>query len=311
MSLSHPIATAKRARARLALQAHMWTFAYHGKRRFRGDPRYDLQSVTDGFRAGIADRFDDTHILERICEAYNRTVERQGSECGYYQASPRWQAIRERSLGPVMKALHTRDIPALGKMYRNFFRDPCSAGIIGAPGGLSDAYFSGRISDVYRHFYLSHVLCRLDYWKLLTGGRYSVRNLAGPEVGNSFGVLVEDRRSDEVLLDSEVDFVLRDANRRDATAVTMPASPGYENKLLFTADLDLDAPGARTLDVTVRNANRNATVSMPLEVLATTETGFAFRWSYVVILAVAAALCLVYIWRHRTSNPARLAAPIG
>ena len=127
----------------------------------------------------------------------------------------------------------------------------------------------------------------------------------------TFGVLVEDRRSDEVLLDSEVDFVLRDANRRDATAVTMPASPGYENKLLFTADLDLDAPGARTLDVTVRNANRNATVSMPLEVLATTETGFAFRWSYVVILAVAAALCLVYIWRHRTSNPARLAAPIG
>jgi hypothetical protein len=90
-----------------------------------------------------------------------------------------------------MKALHTRDIPALGKMYRNFFRDPCSAGIIGAPGGLSDAYFSGRISDVYRHFYLSHVLCRLDYWKLLTGGRYSVRNLAGPEVGNSFGVMVE------------------------------------------------------------------------------------------------------------------------
>jgi hypothetical protein len=90
-----------------------------------------------------------------------------------------------------MKALRARDIPALGKMYRNFFRDPCSAGILGAPGGLSEAYFSGRISDVHRHFYLSHVLFRLDYWKLLTGGRYSVRDLAGPEVGNPFGVMVE------------------------------------------------------------------------------------------------------------------------
>jgi hypothetical protein len=90
-----------------------------------------------------------------------------------------------------MKALHTRDIAPLGKMYRNFFRDPCSAGIIGAPGGLSEAYFSGRISDVHRHFYLSHVLCRLDYWKLLTGGRYTARDLAGPAVGNPFGIMVD------------------------------------------------------------------------------------------------------------------------
>jgi hypothetical protein len=190
-SLSHPIAAAKKARARLALHAHMWTFAYHGKRRFRGDPRYDLESVTDGFRVEIDDRADDTRILERVCEAYIRTVDRQGSECGWYQASGRWQAIRERSLGPVMKALQTRDVGALGKMYRNFFRDSCSAGILGAPGGLSEAYFSGRISDVHRHFYLSHVLCRLDYWKLLTGGRYTTRNLAGPAVGNPFGVMVD------------------------------------------------------------------------------------------------------------------------
>jgi hypothetical protein len=169
----------------------MWSFAYHGKRRFRGDPRYDLQSVTDGFRVEVDDRADDAWILERVCEAYIRTIVNQRTECGCYQASSGWQAIRERSLGPVMKALRGRDIAALGKMYRNFFRDPCSAGIIGAPGGLSNAYFSGRISDVHRHFYLSHVLFRLDYWKLLTGGRYKARDLAGPRVGNPFGVVVD------------------------------------------------------------------------------------------------------------------------
>ena len=189
--LSHPIDTAKKAKSRLALHAHMWTFAYHGQRRFRGDPRYDLDSVTDGFRAQTDDRLDDTQILERVCEAYIRTAEKEESEDRCYQASGRWQAIRVKSLKPVLRALQTRDISALGKMYRNFFRDPCSAGIIGAPGGLSDAYFSGRISDVHRHFYLSHVLFRLDYWKLLTGGRYKARDLAGPRVGNPFGVVVD------------------------------------------------------------------------------------------------------------------------
>jgi hypothetical protein len=175
----------------MSLHAHMWTFAQHGKRRFSGDPRYDLQSVTDGFRVQIDDRTDDTLILERVCEAYNRTIEKQEDECGCYQASGRWQAIRETSLGPVLTALRTRDISALGRMYRNFFRDPCSAGILGAPGGLSEAYFSGRISDVHRHFYLSHVLFRLDYWKSLTEGRYTARNLAGPGVGNPFGVVID------------------------------------------------------------------------------------------------------------------------
>jgi putative sugar O-methyltransferase len=76
-------------------------------------------------------------------------------------------------------------------MYRNFFRDPCSGGILGAPGGLAEAYFSGRIRDVYRHFYLSHVLYRLDYWKSITNGRYTTRDLAAPGVGNPFGVIID------------------------------------------------------------------------------------------------------------------------
>jgi len=189
--LRHPILAAKKAGSRLSTRAHMWTFAYHGKRRFRGDPRYDLQNVTDGFRVQIDDRADDAPILKRVCEAYIRTVQDQGPECGWYQASRRWQEIRQRSLEPVLRALRTQDISALGRMYRNFFRDPCSAGILGAPGGLAGAYFSGRIKDVHRHFYLSHVLYRLDYWKSLTNGRYITSDLAGPGVGNPFGVIID------------------------------------------------------------------------------------------------------------------------
>lgn len=189
--LCHPILTARKAKSRLATHVHMLTFAYHGKRRFRGDPRYELQNVTDGFRSQIDTRSDDREILERICDAYTKTIERQGSEPHSYHAGGRWQEVRQRSLGPVVRALVTRDISALAQMYRNFFRDACSAGILGAPGGLSKAYFCQRIRDVHRHFYLSHVLYRLDYWKSLTGGRYALRDLAGPGVGNPFGVTID------------------------------------------------------------------------------------------------------------------------
>ena len=125
----------------------------------------------------------------------------------------------------------------------------------------------------------------------------------------TFGVLVQDRSSHEVLLDSEVHFLLRDNGGKDESA-TIPASLGDENKLLFVADLDLDTSGAHTLEVSVRNANRNATIAMPLEVVARTEAGFAFRWSYAVVFAIAAVLGLAYFLRRRTSNSAGLAAPI-
>jgi hypothetical protein len=112
-------------------------------------------------------------------------------------------------------------------------------------------------------------------------------------------------------LDSEVDFALLDPAGKDPTPVRIRATPGDENKLLFTADLDLETPGTRTLDVSVRSANRNATVSMPLEVVAATETGFVFRWSYVVMLTVAAVLGVTYLWRHRTRGSPGVTAPVG
>jgi len=126
----------------------------------------------------------------------------------------------------------------------------------------------------------------------------------------TLGVLVQDRTSRAVLPDSEVHCILRDTAGKDLP-VTVAAPPGDENKLLFAADLDLDTPGARIVDITVQNANRNVIVSMPLEVVAATESGFALRWSYVVIVALAVLLCSAYFWRHRTSKPAGLPAPVA
>jgi putative sugar O-methyltransferase len=189
--LRHPFQTANAAKNLLAARLSMWRFANHGARRFRGDARYDLQHVTEGFKSRIDDSSDDDALLERICTAYIIAVKQQQSAPSAYQATQWWQQVRRGSLGPVIRALLTRDIRTLRGMYRNFFRDPCSSGLLGAPYGMSKAYFREKIKDVHRRFYLSHVLYRFDYWNAQTDGRFALRDLAGPGIGNPFGVLID------------------------------------------------------------------------------------------------------------------------
>ena len=189
--LRHPLRTANAAKDMLTARLNMWTFATHGARRFKDDPRFDLQNVTDGFRSRIDESTDDSELLERICEAYIKASEHQQFAPEAYKATEWWQQVRNRSLAPVVKALQSRDIVSLRRMYRNFFRDPCSGGLLGVPFGMSQAYFGGTIKDFHRRFYLSHALYRLDYWHTQTGNRFELRDLAGPETGNPFGIEVD------------------------------------------------------------------------------------------------------------------------
>ncbi|WP_433966598.1 putative sugar O-methyltransferase [Tunturiibacter gelidiferens] len=187
--LRHPFQTANAAKNLLGARVSMWRFANHGARRFKDDDRYDLHNVTEGFKSRIDDSSDDDALLERICTAYIGAV-RQQSAPSAYQATEWWQQVRHRSLGPVIQALLTKDTNALRGMYRNFFRDPCSTGLLGAPYGMSKAYFGGNIKDLHRKFYLGHVLYRFDYWNAQTEGRFPLRHLAGPGIGNPFGVVI-------------------------------------------------------------------------------------------------------------------------
>src|SRR5271155_6016733 len=127
--LRHPFQTASAAKSLFAARWSMWRFANHGARRFRGDARYELQNVTDGFRSRFDDSSDDDELLERICAAYIEAVKQQQFAPKIYKASEWWQQVRQGSLGPVIHALLSRDINALRRMYRNFFRDPCSSGL--------------------------------------------------------------------------------------------------------------------------------------------------------------------------------------
>jgi hypothetical protein len=162
--LRHPFQTMKTAKTLLATRFALWQFAAHGKRRFRSDSRFVLQNVTEGFRSRLDKSSDDIELLERICTAYIKTVTDLQSAPDPFGVTEKSKQLRQRSLGPVIKALLTRDIDSLRRMYSNFFRDSCSAGLLGAPYGMAKAYFGGAIKDVHRRFYLSHVLYRIDYW---------------------------------------------------------------------------------------------------------------------------------------------------
>ena len=90
-----------------------------------------------------------------------------------------------------MRALCSHDLDALQRMYANFYRDDCSTGLLPVQR-VKGHYFGNIIRDVHRRLYLVDALYRLDYWKGLTEGRCSVRELAGPETGNPWGVVLED-----------------------------------------------------------------------------------------------------------------------
>lgn len=188
--LRHPLRTARVARTRLLAYIRMWRFAFQSKRHFQGDSRYNLNNVTRGFASRLNLSSDDTRLLERICSAYARAVSHPRSPLACYEPTEWWKEVRQSCLGPVIRALREGDIAGLGRMYANFFRDPCAAGLIGIPYGMAKAYFHGPMRDVHRHCYLGDALYRIEYWRSQTGGRYELTDLAGPEIGNPFGVSI-------------------------------------------------------------------------------------------------------------------------
>lgn len=159
--------------------------------RFKDDARYSLDRVPDGFALRPEPDEDDSALLYRICTAYTRAMERQNTAPPAFRPTRWWQRISEKSLGPVARALAARDLVALRRMYRNFFRDPCSTGLLGLPVDMAKCYFGANIDWYYREFFLADALHRLDLWRSWTGNRFPLAALASPNIGNPYGVVIE------------------------------------------------------------------------------------------------------------------------
>jgi hypothetical protein len=189
--LFHPIRTARYAQALLAEHRRMLDGALRSERDYASDPRYRLQSVTDGFASRLEEAVDDRPLLERICAAYIKATERQACAREEYGATPWWRNIQRNGLSPVRQALAARDLEKLQLMYRNFFRDPCGTGLVARPPGRATSYFGSEISDQHGRFVLGDTLYRIDRWRAQTADRFPVSDLHGTTIGNPFGILLE------------------------------------------------------------------------------------------------------------------------
>jgi putative sugar O-methyltransferase len=99
--------------------------------------------------------------------------------------------MRQGTSSRVERALATRDISTLRAMLQNFFRDPCSAGLIGVPLQTARIYSGKSLNDLYQRFFLLDALHRIDYWKTETDNRFELRDLEGPGIGNPYGVVID------------------------------------------------------------------------------------------------------------------------
>lgn len=189
--LRHPLRTLQAAERIVSTYGEIMRMGDRGRQRYRQDPRYQLVNVTKGFAPRPVASPHDGEILERICAAYGKAAGREPSATDSCQPSEWWQQIRSNALAPVREALAARDFSSLRRMYGNFFRDPCSTGLIAVPFGMKAAYFGRSIRDLHRRYFLASALHTIDHWEVQTGGRFTWTELAAPEIGNPFGIVID------------------------------------------------------------------------------------------------------------------------
>jgi hypothetical protein len=173
----------------LARRAEISRIIWRGRRRFSGDKRFNLYFVEQGLAPRPTAPVDDTALLRRICDAWSKATERQPFVSETFHAHEWWRATQQTNLEPVTRALAARDFDSLRGIYRNFFRDRCSAGLCGLP--LSRIDVASPASKSSKQLHLIDGLHRLDLWRSRTAGRFDLTELKPPEIGNPFGIVLD------------------------------------------------------------------------------------------------------------------------
>jgi cytochrome c oxidase assembly factor CtaG len=115
-----------------------------------------------------------------------------------------------------------------------------------------------------------------------------------------FSVLIQDRASGEVLLDTAV--TLNAHPVADPGAPSSTARASYEdsqNKLLQTAELNLPAAGDWMVNLVLQRNSQVAEFSFPLHVVKE-DAKVEFPWPYAAFMVSAAGLIVAYIRRRRS-----------
>ena len=113
-----------------------------------------------------------------------------------------------------------------------------------------------------------------------------------------FSVLVQDRDTREVLLDTNVSFEAHQSGQTTRNSTTQASYHDSENKLLQRGVLDLPAPGDWQLTLALNRNLKGAQFSFPLQV-EPKKTKLELPWPYFAFCVIAGLLGFSYFWRHR------------
>lgn len=182
---------ARRIVNRFKYEVAFYRLIQQRRREFENDPDYRPERVAEGCQDRVEEEIDDSLILRRIMTSYRKAKVAQIKAAQVYQVSSLWLPIYQRKLRGVMKALADENLDELATMYRNFYRDPCSTGLVGVTPNMKKHYFSGKIKKKHQSLYLFDILCRFRLWSSLLGPGYTARDLVSPNIGNPFGLVID------------------------------------------------------------------------------------------------------------------------
>lgn len=148
-----------------------------------------LLSIENGF--ANREMEVDPQIIRRIIKAYNLSKAAQKNAGEAYQVGYMWLPIYEGFMKEIMAALSSENVEAVSKIYRNFFREPCSVGLHGMPVDMFKDYFSGHITDDNKGKYVADLMHRFNIWLTSIGKTMPLSALKAPDVGNPYGCFID------------------------------------------------------------------------------------------------------------------------
>jgi len=152
---------------------------------------YTIESFDEGFKNRFNNKKIDKKIIERIIISYNKAKADQKSAGQIFFENNEWTTIYQSHLKNIISSLLNNDVNSVGNSYENFWRDPCSTGLVGLPLDMKKHYFVSNIKNEDKMVALRDGFWRFNLWKALAGKNANSDSLLSPNVGNPYGFVFE------------------------------------------------------------------------------------------------------------------------
>jgi len=155
------------------------------------DTDFNIEKVLEGFADRPSIAKGDKQLVARVCNAYEKAKAHQTHAGPEFKESDIWMPIYKSVLSPVITALKNKDNESVTRIYRNFWRDACSTGLVGFPVDMHSRFFNGMIANKDAQMAMRDYFWRLRLWRELVPDT-ELTELRSPDIGNPYGYYIGD-----------------------------------------------------------------------------------------------------------------------